>query len=113
MKVTCGYGTELSATITKPSYVFGHVMAPLGPGEFSNFAGGFGGLGMWPDWTANGVVYFDTVTTFPDRTRQPLKWTVSEGRVTKVEGEDEHVRIFEESFERAGADANHFGEIMI
>lgn len=113
MKVTCGYGTELSAKITKPSYVFGHVMAPLGPGEFSNFAGGFGGLGMWPDWSANGTVYFDTVTTFPDRTRQPLKWTVADGRVTKVEGEPEHVRFFEESFERAGTDANHFGEIMI
>jgi leucyl aminopeptidase (aminopeptidase T) len=113
IKVTCGYGSELSAKIVKPSYVFGHVMAPLGPGEFSNFAGGFGGLGMWPDWSANGVVYFDTVTTFPDRTRQPLKWTVTDGRVTKVEGEDQHVRFFEESFERGGADANHFGEIMI
>jgi hypothetical protein len=113
IKVTCGYGSDLSAQITKPSYVFGHVMAPLGPGEFSNFAGGFGGLGMWPDWTSNGVVYFDTVTTFADRARKPLKWTVADGRVVKVEGEDEHVRFFEESFERGGADADHFGEIMI
>jgi hypothetical protein len=113
MRVTCGHGSGLSAEITKESHVFGHVSAPLGPGEFSNFAGGFGGLCLWPDWTANGVVYFDTVLTFEGKARTPLRWTVSEGRVVDVDGESEHVRFIEDAIAGGGPDANHFGEIMI
>jgi hypothetical protein len=113
MRVTCEHGSDLSAEITKQSHVFGHVSAPLGPGEFSNFAGGFGGLCLWPDWTGNGVVCFDTVTNFEGKARTPLRWTVSDGRVVGIEGEPEHVRFFEEAIEGGGTDADHFGEIMI
>lgn len=113
MTLSCAHGTNLTAEITKPSHVFGHVSAPLGPGEFSNFAGGFGGLCLWPDWTANGTVYFDTVTTFAGKSRTPLKWTVADGRVVSFEGDAEHVRFFENAVAGGGTDADHFGEIMI
>lgn len=113
MRVTDSRGTDITASVTKPSHVFGHVTAPLKPGEFSNFAGGFGGLCLWPDWTANGVVYFDTVTTFAGKAATPLKWTVKEGRVVQVEGQDDHVRFLESAIEGGGSDADHFGEIMI
>lgn len=113
MRVTCERGSDLTAAITKTSHVFGHVAAPLGPGEFSNFAGGFGGLCLWPDWTANGVVYFDTVTTFPGKAQKPLRWTVADGRVVDVDGESEHVRFLDQAIAQGGTDADHFGEIMI
>jgi hypothetical protein len=113
IKLTDSRGTNLTARITKPHYVFGHVSGPLKAGEFLNFAGGFGGLCLWPDWTANGVVFFDTVTTFAGRNRTPLKWTVEKGRVIKVDGDPDQVRFIETAIEQGGQDGNHFGEIMI
>lgn len=111
--VTLPLGTTLTAKIVKPNYAFGHVTGPLKKGQFVNWAGGFGGLCLWPEWTANGEVYFDTVTTFPERTRTPLKWTVRDGRVVKVEGEPQHVEFIEGQIQAGGPDADHFGEIMI
>jgi len=113
MTVTLPLGTTLTAKIVKPSYAFGHVAGPLQKGEFTNWSGGFGGLCLWPEWTANGEVYFDTVTTFSERTRTPLKWTVRDGRVVKVEGEPQHVEFIERQIKSGGKDADHFGEIMI
>jgi leucyl aminopeptidase (aminopeptidase T) len=113
MRVTCGHGSDLTASITKKNHVFGHIPHALEPGEFTNFAGGFGGLCLWPDWTGNGVVYFDTVTTFEGRAKEPLKWTVKDGRVTNIEGLPEHVAFFEQAIEGGGENADHFGEIMI
>jgi leucyl aminopeptidase (aminopeptidase T) len=113
IQVTCGYGSDLSAEITAEHHAFGHISAPLRPGEFLNFAGGFGGLCLWPDWTANGVVYFDTLTTFEGRNRTPLKWTVENGRVVDVEGEQDRVDFLKAAIAGGGQDADHFGEIMI
>jgi hypothetical protein len=106
-------GTELTAQVTKSSYAFGHIKGQLQPGQFVNWSGGFGGLCLWPDWTANGTVAFDTVCTFEGRNRTPMKWTVENGRVMKVEGQPEHIRFIENAIELGGADANHFAEIMI
>jgi hypothetical protein len=111
--VTLPLGTTLTAKIVKPSFAFGHVTGPLRKGEFANWSGGFGGLCLWPEWTANGEVYFDTVATFAERTRTPLKWTVRDGRVVKIEGESQHVEFLEAQMKAAGKDADHFGEIMI
>jgi hypothetical protein len=111
--VRTNQGTELTAQVTKSSYAFGHVKAPLQPGQFVNWSGGFGGLCLWPDWTANGTVCFDTVCTFEGRNKTPMKWTVENGRVMKVEGQPEHIRFIENAIETGGPDANHFAEIMI
>ena len=111
--VTLPLGTTLTARIVKASYAFGHVTAPLRSGEFANWSGGFGGLCLWPEWTANGEVYFDTVATFSGRTRTPLKWTVRDGRVVRFEGEERHVEFLEAQVKAGGKDADHFGEIMI
>src|ERR1051326_1880071 len=111
--VRTNQGTELTAQVTKTSYAFGHVKGPLQPGQFVNWSGGFGGLCLWPDWTANGTVCFDTVCTFEGRNRTPMKWTVENGRVMKVEGQPDHIRFIENAIETGGPDANHFGEIMI
>jgi len=110
--VTTDYGTKLTATVTKPNHVFGHITQTLKSGKFFNYAGGFGAVCMWPDWTANGDVAFDAVCNFNERTRKPLKWTVREGRVVKVEGDPEHVEFINSYVAKNGPDANHFGEIM-
>jgi hypothetical protein len=112
--VTDGRGTNLTAKIVKPSYAFGHITKPLASGEFVNWAGGFGGLCLWPEWTANGTVCFDAVTTFAEAPlRTPVKWTVENSRVVRVEGTPEHVQFFDNAIKNGGPDADHFGEIMI
>jgi hypothetical protein len=111
--VTDDRGTHLTAKIVKPNYAFGHVPEPLRPTQFANWSGGFGGLCLWPEWTANGTAYFDVVTTFETRLQRPLKWTVKDGRVVKVEGDPEHVEFVERAIDGGGPDADHFGEIMI
>jgi len=113
IRITCSRGSNLTARILKESYVFGHVLGPLRPGEFVNFCGGFGGLCLWPGWTGDGVVYFDVVTTFLDRAEVPLRWTVKDGRVVKVEGQREHVDFINHAIESGGKDADHYAEIMI
>jgi hypothetical protein len=111
--VTTPQGTNLTAKIVKPAYAFGHLKGPLQPGKFVNWASGFGGLCLWPEWSANGTVCFDTVTTFEGRARTPLKWTVRDGRVVKVEGEPQHVEFIEKGIREGGTDSDHFAEIMI
>lgn len=111
--ITCSKGSNLTARILKRSYAFGHIPGPLKPGEFVNFCGGFGGLCLWPGWTGDGVIFFDVVTTFLDRAKVPLKWTVKDGRVVKVEGQKEHVEFINDAIRTGGKDSDHYAEIMI
>jgi leucyl aminopeptidase (aminopeptidase T) len=132
IRVTCDKGTDLSAKIFDP---YKNVVAGEGlvveeggepvffrrgktkPGEwhglFANFAGGWGVVGMWPAWTAEGVIYFDAAHTFKGRLRTPVKYTVEKGRVVKFEGEPEHVNFYEGIIKRFGENARHVAELMI
>lgn len=123
--ITCEKGTNISAEIKNPDEnVVGWqgTAAPLGEfpegsdswlNKFGNFAGGFGVVGMWPAWTAEGVMYFDAAHTFKGRLRTPLKYEVREGRVVKFEGDPEVVQFFEGIVKKFGPDARHVGEFMI
>ncbi|MGQ9824975.1 MAG: hypothetical protein ACUVSK_08255 [Desulfotomaculales bacterium] len=125
IRITCEKGTDISADITDPdNNVVGWQATAAKLGEYSaensiwmnrfgNFAGGFGVVGLWPAWTAEGEIYFDAAHTFPGRLRTPLKYVVKGGRVVKFEGDPEQVNFFEGIVKRFGADASHIGEFMI
>ena len=131
--ITCDKGTDIRAKITDPANNLAGwegCCCPLGEkpylgkdkenfpevgyrGLFGNFAGGFGVVGMWPNWTAEGVIYFDCAHTFPGRLKTPVKYTVEKGRVVKFEGDPEQVRFYERILERFGPNAAHLAEFMI
>lgn len=125
IRITCAKGTDIKADITDPdnNIVGWHAtagkMGEYDAGDstwmnrFGNFAGGFGVVGLWPGWTAEGVIYFDAAHTFKERLRTPLKYTVEKGRVVKFEGDPEQVTFFEGIVERFGPDAAHLAEFMI
>ena len=123
IRVTCARGTDLTAEIVSPDYVVGWeaCVGPIGTHRekgtwlemFGNFASGFGVVGVWPEWTAEGEIYFDAAHTFPGRLRTPLKYTVRKGRVIKFEGDPEVVEFFEGIVQRFGPDAAHLSELMI
>jgi leucyl aminopeptidase (aminopeptidase T) len=131
IRITCDKGTNISAQILDPlNNVVGDgtIAEPDGepvylrrvkikPGKwrglFGNFAGGNGVVGMWPAWTAEGVIYFDAAHTFKGRLTKPLKYTVEKGRVVKVEGEQDKVDFFEGIFRQFGEDSRHLAEFMI
>jgi len=125
IRVTCDKGSDLRADILDPdnNVVGWHgTVAPLGENpegegswfnKFGNFAGGFGVVGMWPAWTAEGVIYFDAAHTFKGYLRTPLKYTVEKGRVVDIEGDAEVVRFFKSLPDRYGPDAHHLAELMI
>lgn len=129
--ITCDKGTDISAKILDPynnvvgdgvpaepggePTLFRRVIPKDGTyrGLFGNFAGGFGVTGMWPAWTAEGVIYFDAAHTFKGRLRTPVKYIVEKGRVVKVEGEPDQVNFYEWIFRKFGQDARHVAEFMI
>ena len=130
--ITCDKGTDISAQILDPHNnvvgegcvteeggepVFFRRPKHLGTGPsdllFGNFAGGFGVVGMWPAWTAEGVIYFDAAHTFRGKLRTPVKYTVEKGRVVKFEGEPEHIAFYNSIIKRFGEQARHLAEFMI
>jgi len=125
MHITCDKGTDISCDIKNPDdYIVGWhgTAAKLGhnkEGEgswfnkFGNFAGGFGVVGMWPAWTAEGVMYYDAAHTFKGWLRNPLKFVIKKGRVVEMEGDPEVVRFFQGLPDKYGPDAHHIGEFMI
>lgn len=120
--VTCDKGSKLSAEM-KPEYVVGWegCIGPLGTyhkagtwlERFGNFAGGFGVVGVWPQWTSEGVIYFDAAHTIRGRLKTPLKFVVKKGRVVEFEGDADVVDFFKGIVKKFGKDANHIGELMI
>jgi hypothetical protein len=131
IRITCDKGTNISAQILDPlNNVVGDgtIAEPDGepvylrrvkikPGKwrglFGNFAGGNGVVGMWPAWTAEGVIYFDAAHTFKGRLTKPLKYTVEKGRVVKVEGEQDKVDFFEGIFRQFGEDSRHLAATRV
>lgn len=110
--VTAENGTNIKAQL-KPGNVVGGPMVPVEPGTFELFAGGTGDVGMWPAWTAEGVLVFDCLHTFPGLVHPKTKMYVEKGQVVKIEGGAEHVKFFEEMKAKYGPDAWHLGELMI
>lgn len=110
--VTSESGTDIKAQL-KPEYVVGGPMLPVEPGTFEVFAGGTGDVGMWPAWTAEGVMVFDCLHTFPGLLDPKPKIYVEKGQVVKVEGAPQHVEFFEGLKRDYGPDAWHLGELMI
>lgn len=123
--ITCDKGTDVSGQIRNPeeNVVGWHsTAAPLGTNKlgegswfnkFGNFAGGFGVVGVWPEWTANGVMYYDAAHTFKGYLRNPLKFVIKDGRVVDMEGDEEVVRFFRNLPEKFGPDSLHIAEFMI
>jgi leucyl aminopeptidase (aminopeptidase T) len=130
--ITCEKGTDISGQITVPyNNVVGEGCLVEDDGEplffrkgkkkgasgptllFGNFAGGFGAVGVWPAWTAEGVIYFDAAHTFKGRLKTPVKYTVEKGQVVRFEGEPEHVAFYDGIVKRFGKDARHLAEFMI
>lgn len=123
--ITCDKGTDVSGEIRHPerNVVGWHgTAAPLGSypegadswmNKFGNFAGGFGVVGVWPEWTASGVMYYDAAHTFKGRLRTPLKFEIRDGRVVDMDGDPEVVEFFSALPDRFGPDALHIGEFMI
>ena len=110
--VTASNGTDIRAEL-KPEYVIGGPMLPVEPGTFEVFAGGTGDVGMWPAYTAEGVIVFDCLHTFAGLVEPKTKMYVEKGQVVKIEGAPEHVKFFEDLKKEYGPDAWHLGELMI
>lgn len=121
--VQCSRGSNLTAEI-KAQHVIGEegAGAPLGTkilegkprrSRFGAFEGGFGTVGIWPEWSANGVAYFDAAHGIVGLLQTPLKCTVENGYVKKLEGDPNVVNFFERLFRQFGQEAKHIGEIMI
>lgn len=125
IRITCEKGTEVTGDIRNPdkNVVGWHATAaPLGSfaeggdswmNKFGNFAGGFGVVGVWPEWSAEGVMYYDAAHTFCGRLKTPLKFTIEKGRVVEMDGDPEIVGFFQALPKRFGPDALHIGEFMI
>ncbi len=124
IRITCDKGTDLTAKILNPYDYFNGEGVVLEEGGdpvffrrgkrlFCNFAGGFGNVGMWPEWTTEGVIYFDAAHTFKGRLKTPVKYTVEKGRVVKFEGDPEQVIFYEGIVKRFGEGARHLAELMI
>jgi len=123
--ITCDKGTNVTGEIrnSDENVVGWHATAaPLGEfpegadswmNKFGNFAGGFGVVGVWPEWTAEGVMYYDAAHTFKGRLKTPLKFEISKGRVVDMDGDPEVVEFFRGLPDRFGPDALHIGEFMI
>jgi len=123
--ITCDKGTNVTGEIRNPgkNVVGWHATAaPMGSfaegadswmNKFGNFAGGFGVVGVWPEWTAEGVMYYDAAHTFKGRLKTPLKFVIRGGRVVEMDGDPEVVEFFSRLPERFGPDALHIGEFMI
>lgn len=123
IRVTCDKGTDMRANII-PEEVIGRegAGAPLGirlkegrpkKGRIAFWEGGFGTVGVWPGWDSEGVAVFDAAQGFQGKLKTPLKYHVSQGYVTKFEGDSEQLEFYENVRERFGKDAWHLGEIMI
>ena len=121
MHITCDRGSDLTLEID-PKLVKGAPKGPLTkyPKARTGFNGGCGSLHLYPHKTANGVVYFESIIpegasreTFKAPLDVPIKFTVKDGQVTKVEGGSSQVSFYENNFEKFGENARHFGEIGI
>jgi leucyl aminopeptidase (aminopeptidase T) len=121
IRVTCERGTDLTATIN-PAHVTEGTCGPLGTrltegrprrGRIGFWEGGFGTVGTWPEWSTEGVVYFDAMQGFSGRLQTPLKVIIKKGKVEDIEGASEQVEYFHNIVRRFGPDAAHIGEIMI
>jgi leucyl aminopeptidase (aminopeptidase T) len=110
--ITSESGTDIRAQL-KPEYVIGGPMKPVEPGTFEVFAGGTGDVGMWPAWTAEGVMVFDCLHTFAGHLEHRPKIYVEKGTIVKVEGDPVHVKFFHDMKDQFGPDAWHLGELMI
>lgn len=121
--VKCSRGSHLTAEL-KAFHVIGQegAGAPLGSkvlenrprrSRFGAFEGGFGTVGVWPEWSAEGVAYFDAAHGIVGLLDPPLKTTVEKGSVVKLEGDPNVVAFFEKIFKKFGPEAKHVGEIMI
>ncbi|MBI2873849.1 MAG: hypothetical protein HYY09_02070 [Firmicutes bacterium] len=110
--ITAENGTDLVSEL-RPEYVVGGPMRSVEPGTFEVFAGGTGDVGVWPAWTAEGVLVFDCLHTFVGLLDRKVKVTVEKGRVVNVEGGAAQVKFLEEVREKYGEDAWHLGELMI
>lgn len=123
--ITCDKGTNVTGEIRNAdrTVVGWHgTVAPLGEhpegadswmNKFGNFAGGFGVVGVWPEWTAEGVMYYDAAHTFKGRLKTPLKFVIKKGRVVDMDGDPEVVSFFRGLPDKYGPDAHHIGEFMI
>jgi len=123
IRVTCERGTDLQADIN-PDHVIGYegAGAPLGTrfkkgadrrGRIAFWEGGFGTVGLWPEWTTNGVAYFDALQGFDYRLDPPFKIVVKDGGVVDLGGRPEQIAYFNNLREVFGPDFAHIGEIMI
>ena len=123
IRVTCNRGSDLQANIN-PDHVIGYegAGAPLGTrfkegapkrGRVAFWEGGFGPVGIWPEWTTNGVAYFDALQGFGHRLDPPFKIVVKEGRVVEVDGGQEQIDYFNRPKAVFGENIEHIGEIMI
>ncbi len=123
--ITCDKGTDVVGDIRDPDKnVVGWqtTVAPMGESQFGagswlnkfgNFAGGFGVVGVWPEWSANGVMYYDAAHTFKGLLVTPLKFVIKDGYVVEMDGDAEVVNFFKALPDRFGPDALHIGEFMI
>ena len=121
IRVTCERGTDLTAAIN-PEHVTEGTCGPLGTrltegrprrGRIGFWEGGFGTVGTWPEYSTEGVVYFDAMQGFSGRLQTPLKVTIKKGMVENIEGGSAQVDYFHGIVRRFGRDAAHIGEIMI
>jgi leucyl aminopeptidase (aminopeptidase T) len=123
--ITCERGTDVTGEIRNPDENIVGWAATAGPigtskegegswlNKFGNFAGGFGVVGLWPEWTANGVMYYEAAHTFKGYLREPLKFVIKDGYVVEMDGPHEVVDFFRKLPDRFGKDALHIGEFMI
>jgi len=110
INVTCKKGSNLSAKIVKPEYVSGGPVRPMQTGDYIGaFAGGFGVIHIWPEWTADGVIFFDALDSFEGKLATPLKCTVRNGRATRFEGQEEQVEFMKDATKCENGD--HFAEL--
>lgn len=109
--ITCDRDTDIRATID-PQYVHATTRPMIRGESFGGWHGGSEVIHLWPAWTTEGVIYFDSVTMFRGRLSVPCKMTVKKRRVVKVDGGGEQVAFYEEAFKKH-RDANHLGEFGV
>ena len=120
LRVTSPGGTDISCGLS-PGHMMGFpqgldgIPTPPTPklGQFTMFPAGV--FGIMPRHPANGIIVYDALLGFKGMCKQPVKLTVKDGWVVKIEGGDEakwFQALIDEKKKKGISTADSFQEVM-
>lgn len=120
IRVTSPGGTDISARIN-PSHGMGFsrdidgIPGPMGKGDGTFCMFPLGVYGLHPQPPAEGIIVYDSLLGFKGVLKEPVKLTIENQWVSKIEGGEEAVwlqKLIDKKKREGVVDADYFAEIM-